>query len=322
VPSLLTSALPLLRRSPRRRRCAILALHDVRDAGWLRGFLSAMLRDADPVPLRELVDAPVSRRARPRFALTFDDGYRSVRTVVSPVCAELGVPYTTFVCGEVLAGGPAPWYDRVGLLSSRLGLARAAALCGVERRVSRLTDLLSASKAVPLPVLLDTIERAEARHHIDPAPLRARYMDGHDLAAVAHDPRATIGSHTYRHPILSHLDRAEQRREIENGIDALQRAGGVPIEFFAYPNGKPGDYDAGVIDLLRSAGIRAAVTTTHRPLNGGDDPMRLPRLGVSEGDPPGRLEMKWSLPWFSVGDLREQWWRRTAAPQRRAIHDD
>jgi peptidoglycan/xylan/chitin deacetylase (PgdA/CDA1 family) len=131
-----------------------------------------------------------------------------------------------------------------------------------------------------------------------------------DLAAVAESPLVTVGSHTYSHPILSNLDPSEQRTEIQHGLDALHDVCGSAIEFFAYPNGKPEDFDSTTVQSLRAAGLRAAVTTVQRPVRPTDDLMRLPRLGISEGDPIGKLELKWTLPCLSIGDIRENKWRR------------
>lgn len=303
--------------SRRRRRPAILALHDVREPRWLRDFLRVLLEHADIVPLRSLVDRQAgSAETRPQLALTFDDGYKSIRTIVQPVCKELAVPFTTFVCGEVVCGGPVPWYERVGLLAGKLGASRAARCFGLGGgQITKTSNLVSALKQAPLAAVLSALDRAEAEHAIDARPLRARYMNLKDLAAVAGDDLVTVGSHTDRHPILTNLRADEQRSEIERGIVALRDTCAAPIEFFAYPNGKLRDYNDAVIALLRNAGIRAAVTTAQRPLHPSDDVMQLPRLGVSEGDSYAKLDLKWSLPWVSVGDLREEWWRRRSQPR-------
>jgi peptidoglycan/xylan/chitin deacetylase (PgdA/CDA1 family) len=302
--------MPLWQRAtPRRRRRAILCFHDVRDRNWFRGFLRNVAERAEVVSLATLVEGHSRAANRDvQVALTFDDGYKSIRTIVEPVCTELGTPFTTFVCGEVLAGGPAPWYDRVGLLVAKVGARRAAAYWGLTDDPGR--HLVSALKAAPKSVVLRGLDRAESDAAIDSAPLRELFMTGEDLAAVACSPLVTVGSHTYSHPILSNLRPSEQRMEIRLGVDALRGACRSPIEFFAYPNGKREDFDETVIDALREAGLRAAVLTVQRPLRAADDVMRLPRLGVSEGDPIAKLELKWSLPWLSVGDVREKIWRR------------
>jgi peptidoglycan/xylan/chitin deacetylase (PgdA/CDA1 family) len=191
-----------------------------------------------------------------------------------------------------------------------VGIARAARYFGViEGPITNASSMISALKETPLDKLLEALEHAERDAGVDSRSLRDRYLTVADLAEVARDPLATVASHTHRHPILSHLGAADLSAEIGSGLDALRQACRTPIEFFAYPNGKRRDYDERVVASLREAGIRAAVTTAQRPLRGDDDAMALPRLGVSEGDSIAKLDLKWSVPWFSIGDLREAYWR-------------
>ncbi len=299
-------SLPLWRRlSARRRRPAILCFHDVRDGGWLQGFLRELIDRAPVVSLGSLVDDHVSESLpEPKVAVTFDDGYKSIRTIVEPVCTELGIPFTTFVCGEVLQGGLAPWYERLGLVVAALGSARAAKCWGFDRDPGRL--LQSALKAAPQHLLLRGLEHAEHEASIDSRSLRDRFMTARDLAEIARNPLVTVGSHTYSHPILSNLDSAAQRREIHRGIAAITAVCGPPIEFFAYPNGSLADFDTTTIQVLREAGVRAAFTTVQRPLRSADDVFCLPRLGISERDSVQKLELKWTLPWLGLAAIRER----------------
>jgi peptidoglycan/xylan/chitin deacetylase (PgdA/CDA1 family) len=303
----------LPRLSIRRRRAAILCFHDVRNGSWLRHFLGQLRERADVVHLGSLVerqerhDASGAKPQAP-VALTFDDGYKSLRTVVEPVCSDMRLPFTTFVCSEVLTGGPAPWYDRANLIVRQLGSARAARYWGFDGDPGR--RLLSALKEAPQRLVLDGLARAESAAAIDPRPLCERFMREDDLVAVARNPLVTVASHTHSHPILANLDPEAQRAEIFRGVDLLRGLCASPVQYFAYPNGKLEDFDGNVIRALQEAGIRAAVTTVQRPVLPQDDVMCLPRLGVSEGDSIGKLETKWTLPWLSAGDMRENRCRR------------
>src|SRR5436309_3186003 len=94
-------AIPADDDDSRYRGCrAILCFHDVRDRTWLRGFLRAVAERSEVVSLASLVERHSRAAERgAQVAVTFDDGYKSIRTIVEPVCTELGIPFTTFVCG-------------------------------------------------------------------------------------------------------------------------------------------------------------------------------------------------------------------------------
>ncbi len=106
-----------------------------------------------------------------------------------------------------------------------------------------------------------------------------------------------FGGHTHSHAILSHLSGAEKRREIERSVLAVNDLTGRPCRLFAYPNGRPGDYDRESIDILKECGVRAAVTTRAGP-NGVDSPrMELNRveIGGGRGMTYFRLKIHWQV---------------------------
>ncbi len=309
--------IPFLQLSPRRNQPAILAFHDVVDRAWFEALLTSLARQVEIVPLDRMIDE--HGRVMPhggRVALTFDDGCRSIATIVEPVASALNLPFTIFVCGEVMSGGPVPWPDRVARLAGVLGTDRAAALW--EWRggpIENPQGLVNRLKELALDRIVAGLARGESQagDRLPPPPLE--YLDEVEIRRLATHRLVTLGSHSHRHPILSRLAPADQIADLERGVAALERVSGRRPQWFAYPNGKATDYDRTTIETLRRLGFRAAVTTDQRPLGSGDDPFRLPRLGVSEGDSLARLQIKWAVPWFSRGDQREADVRRRARHQ-------
>jgi peptidoglycan/xylan/chitin deacetylase (PgdA/CDA1 family) len=309
--------IPLIRLSPRRRQPAILAFHDVRDRTWFEGLLVTLARQFEIVPFDRLIDERGSVVPDGgRLALTFDDGCRSIATIVEPVASALNLPFTIFVCGEVMSGGPVLWPDRAMRLAGVMGADRAAALWGWRGApIGSPQGLVNRLKELDLDRILAGLVRGESElaARLPPAPLE--YLDADEVRRLATHPLVTIGSHSHRHPILSRLAAADQAADLEQGVAALEGVSGRRPRWFAYPNGKASDYDATTIEILRRLGFIAAVTTDQRPLGLRDDRFRLPRLGVSEGDSAAKLEIKWALPWFSRGDHREADERRRARHQ-------
>lgn len=306
-----------------RKSCpAILAGHDVSNAHWLHAFLLDLSKSVAFVSLGTMVERLRSGDAasKPALALTFDDGYKSIRTIVEPVCRELNIPFTTFVCTDVMDGGKALWYDRVSHIVSIVGADKAWAHWSLPGfRISRSRDLVSALKEFKIDEIIDRLDEIERKYQIDSACIRQRYMSRDDLAAVSANPLATIGAHTHRHPILSGLTSSEQTDEISTCIDELSSFG-KPVRYFAYPNGKPEDYGTRTVDILKELGIEAAVTTDEKPLRFVEDLMKLPRLGFSQGDSSRRIVIKWTLPWYSLGEQRERRIRRQVRRVRSAMY--
>jgi peptidoglycan/xylan/chitin deacetylase (PgdA/CDA1 family) len=86
-----------------------------------------------------------------------------------------------------------------------------------------------------------------------------------------------VGSHTATHPILTGLDDAELRREIEGSRDLLAGWLGAGVAGFCYPNG---DHDERVVAAVARAGHAYACTTRDGVHRRGDDPFRIRRVDV------------------------------------------
>jgi peptidoglycan/xylan/chitin deacetylase (PgdA/CDA1 family) len=89
-----------------------------------------------------------------------------------------------------------------------------------------------------------------------------------------------FGGHGHRHGIFGKLATEEQRAEIDACAASIHQLTGQRMKLFSYPNGAAGDFDATTIELLRSIGVRAAVTMIEGPNNMHSDLMALRRYDI------------------------------------------
>jgi peptidoglycan/xylan/chitin deacetylase (PgdA/CDA1 family) len=218
------------------------------------------------------------------LAITFDDGYADNATVAAPLLRGLGLSATFFVTSGVLDGGRM-WNDTV-IEAVRAAAPGALDLTAHGLGVHEISDATS-RRAAALQ-LIGAIKR-------DPASRRAARVAAIAEAAGASLPDdlmmssaqvrglialgMTVGAHTVTHPILSRVDDAEARSEIERGRDNLEQITGERVELFAYPNGVPGiDYEARHVQMVRCCGFAAALSTAHGCAARGADLFQLPRF--------------------------------------------
>ncbi|UUZ51383.1 polysaccharide deacetylase family protein [Massilia sp. B-10] len=138
--------------------------------------------------------------------------------------------------------------------------------------MGRLTE---ASKYLPPQARIALIKRLEAMvgEHLDHG-----LMLTPDMVINLDRAGIEIGAHTISHPILTSLDDASSRLEIEGGKRELEAIIGKPVRLFAYPNGKVGkDFDQRHTAMAREAFFAAAFTTRSRAISGGTDLYQLPR---------------------------------------------
>jgi peptidoglycan/xylan/chitin deacetylase (PgdA/CDA1 family) len=115
----------------------------------------------------------------------------------------------------------------------------------------------------------------------------------------------SFGSHTVTHPVLHRVPWSRVCSELRLSRAHITTAVGTPVTTFAYPYAFPAHDDAFVARFcreLRDQGYRAAVTTTIGRVGPGDDPLRLKRLPVNEGDDPAlfRAKLRGAYDWLGV----------------------
>ncbi len=305
---------------------AILLYHRVAepptDPWWLavsgRNFaaqLDVLRRHCDVVPLSSLPDR--SDGARPRVAITFDDGYVDNLTSAAPELAERGLSATVFVVSTPLRDGAEFWWDRIDrlvlqtpslpdelVLEAENGPARwlvpeldlnhgadgvqpiwrawEAPLQDRQRLYLEVYNLLFAAAPDERRSLIGQLAAWAGSVADENDPPRAMTTSElRDLAAV---PGIEIGAHTQTHPRLADLPAALQEREIVGSRRALEDLLDKPVLSFAYPFGRRSDYTDATADLVRLASFDLACSSEGGLLTAGTNRLQLPRLQVHDWD--------------------------------------
>lgn len=118
----------------------------------------------------------------------------------------------------------------------------------------------------------------------DSAP-RLELLGADDLAGLA-GRGWEIGSHTVTHPPLAGLSPEALDRELCESRTALAATVDGPVTSFAYPYGS---IPAGAAGALAAAGYDAGCGSTLERVDGGSDPLALPRLEMHYLRRPDRL---------------------------------
>lgn len=92
----------------------------------------------------------------------------------------------------------------------------------------------------------------------------------HDVRELSQ--RFEVGSHTLTHPVLTRLGRAEARREITDGRDAVEDLVGHPVGGFCYPYGA---FRAEHVTMVRDAGFLTGRTIRRYRTSPSADPLRM-----------------------------------------------
>lgn len=242
--------------------------------------------------LQEALAALASGKLPPRaVCITFDDGYRSLHDLALPVLREFRLPATVFVTTGYIGSGNM-WNERIidsvrrlpngPLELGRFGLPPMT-LAGREQRRHLLQDLTQRAKYLPPD---ERMALTEALEQLAGGPAAESLMLTPDMIRALAAGRVEIGAHTVSHPILSRVDDATARFEIEQCKHDLEAITGSRVRYFAYPNGKPGlDFDQRHAAMAKAAGYDAAFSTAAGAASGRDDLFQLPRSSPWDATP-------------------------------------
>jgi peptidoglycan/xylan/chitin deacetylase (PgdA/CDA1 family) len=228
---------------------------------------------------------------KPTVVLTFDDGYQNNCDIAFPVLKEFGVPAIIFLATGLVNTSDSVWFCSVvrALSTTRKQSLQwegeQMELSNPVQRSAASLKLQASIKQHPPAEVGPLVERlceqlaVDALAKFEPgSPFRM--LTSNSITRMVESGLVEFGGHTVTHTILSLLSPDEQRREILGSLEAVQSLTGQPCRYFAYPNGRPQDYNASTIEFLREGGVTAAVSTITGPNDSRTSRMDLKRYGV------------------------------------------
>ncbi len=295
----------LLRRATASRGALVLALHRVLPPAEriscydphlvlsepaFVSLLHLLRQDYDVVPLENLLADTRGTSGRPKVAITFDDGWEDNYRIAFPHLLAHEMPATIFACTELLDTPgvlPEERFARVWAeCSSRLLLAELLADLNHWGMGKRKNGLARSErrywsqelKRMPLSARLLLLDHIEQRYEV-PAVTTRRFMSWEDVRTMLNTGLIRMGSHTGRHATLTSETDRDVRLELETSrMTLLERTGTVPT-ILAYPNGM---YNRRVLELVRSAGFEAALSTNPGPATRRSNPLVIPRIAIDD----------------------------------------
>ena len=234
------------------------------------------------LPLSEMAAKMAAGEPLPQgaCAITFDDGWTDNLVHAAPHLSRVGLPATLFAVSDRVGTEGGFWPDETERRLAGAAAGTRAALAsaiGMDRSSSEPADFLEFLKGVretDRPELIDQIRAQTTDALADPRPL----MNWEELDRLA-EIGVEIEVHGASHAILTGLDPAGVRDELSRSLTRLRERGHAKHGLLAYPSGA---YDAGVVEIARELGYRAAVTTEPGLASPGCDPLLLPRVGIHD----------------------------------------
>lgn len=282
----------------------------VLDKGEFAWQMQYLKRHYSVQPASEVLldDKPSGDLGRNVTVITFDDGLENNFTEAWPILANLNLRAICFVLPGLSQRGEQIWADDLFefLLSHPAGdLDLSGHNLGIihlttekSDRAEVISDLIERLKALPAAErnrLIDDLMPGKDSPNFQRHGL-FRLMTVNQINELAAGREFEIGLHTDSHPIMSTLTPEQQEREITGAIENLKIGEIRFLPIFAYPNGRPQDFNGETIAALKRLKIHAAVTTVDTLWERSNDRYNIPRIGI--GGDISRWEFKARLSGF------------------------
>lgn len=258
---------------------------------FLDRAISALKRwDFDFLSIEDVANRSRQAALARRFVcLTFDGGHRDFMTFAYPVLSRHRVPFALYIPTGFIDGIGKAWWlaleqviannARIGLVMNRTEQHFFAASLGEKYQ---LYDMLYAWLMTLSPDdVAIAIGDLCGRYGVDiESASRDAAVSWQDLAKLARDPAATIGSATVNYPNLARTKGTTALREMTMGRTVIETALNGACRHFAYPFGGRDSFGPREMMLVREAGFASAVSTVPGMIrsDGQSDLMALPRI--------------------------------------------
>jgi peptidoglycan/xylan/chitin deacetylase (PgdA/CDA1 family) len=260
---------------------------------------------SEVLDLRILPPSWQPKSSRPRFAITFDDGWMDTSEVAYPLARVSAVPIAVFVCPQLTGRASPFWPERAVYLwraaSESPDLKRRCCETffpgGIRQPLQRsfeaddLEVFLTALKKVSVSdreKAISTLAAIAVNSFPDRGSASDATMTWDDMTRIA-TQGVLIGSHSDTHQILPLLTASEVELELCSSRQTLEAKLNQECKLFAYPNGA---WSPQVRDQVEKAGYSHAFINVPALWTSETDTFLIPRLNIAEASlcgPSGRF---------------------------------
>lgn len=205
------------------------------------------------------------------LAITFDDGYEDNYTYAYKILKKYNLPATIFITVDAVDSQAPLWFDKV--LSAFKTTSKKKFNCPLKEELFEIESIDQKINAAH--VMLEKLKKLDNDQRnktvIDvitqlglpstgELQTTSKLLTWSQIKEMSSN-KISFGSHTMTHPILTSLPAQEMEWELRESKKILEQKIDKKVRFFAYPNGKAADFNENVVQSIKQADYKAAVTT-------------------------------------------------------------
>ena len=288
------------RKELQSRQCLIILNYHRATGGDLRRHLLYLRRHYRILHLEAaLEELYTPRKNEPRrrgrqtsLVITFDDGYRDNYSQGFALAYDLQVPITIFLIPAYIESGDYFWWGEPSRLIHRTQV-KVVTVSGHTYHLNQPEERNALSREIDRKLRGSTsVSQREAYlksvrnelaipSSVEPDEEQTLPLTWKEILEMQESGWVSFGAHSQHHPILAYLnDPLELKQEVEECREVLERYLGHPIHTFAYPVGQIQHIGENVLQSVKQAGYKWALTTKYGYNTPQSEPYLLRRIEV------------------------------------------
>ncbi|MCL6260435.1 polysaccharide deacetylase family protein [Aquiflexum sp. TKW24L] len=264
----------------------VINFHVIKNSNWMERIFILLKKHYKFVSLSDLEDFYYHDIGLKNAChITVDDGDISVYTHLFPIIKKYQIPISIYVSPLCVKAGENFWFQEIVGYDFKKLFEYFSKVYAHEAHYEGKHQLYAVLKQLPIEELIKLIDSFRITEGIEPKSRMGLNLE--QLLELKASGLVEIGAHTYKHPILANEDNQTVTYEIGSCILELEEMIGEKVKWFAYPNGIPSlDFSKREMEILRESGIKLAFSTENKRFSKSDDPLSVPRTGISKGNIP------------------------------------
>ncbi|HOJ16039.1 MAG TPA: polysaccharide deacetylase family protein [Caldisericia bacterium] len=262
----------------------IINFHKIYDKEWMESVLLFLSNNYHIVSLQDIESYYYNQKPLHNCChITFDDGDRSFYTIVYPLIQKFQLPISIYVSPKVIKTGENFWFQEIRNYNQEVLRTIINNNYPYLKPINSKVPLNAILKCLKLEQIFEII--SEYRSIMKIVDKEIMNMSEEELKEVYNSGLVAIGAHTQNHPILANETEITAQNEIQSSIIELSEILGIPVRYFAYPNGIPQiDFGEREMNFLKGMNIKLAFSTENKSFSIKDNPLSIPRNGISKGN--------------------------------------
>lgn len=216
-----------------------------------------------------------AKGARNAVIVTVDDGYKDFYDNAYPVLKKLNIPATIFVSTKNVDTKNMFWWDKIEQAAMLTGIKQfktEEGLVGLDRIFDYLKSKDNKYREAYVKKLVTDSRISLGKQRI--------YLSWAELVQLVKS-NISIGGHTANHTFLGKLSYKEQKKEIKDNIDRLNKKLQINAKTFGYPYGS---YNEDSLKIMRELKLHFACTGIQGLNKNPSNEYELKRISISRDD--------------------------------------